>query len=146
MSKKEDCLKYIEQVITSLEKDMLKIELLVNGSTIEHPISTDKRATFFGEWFYQNEILQKNLGSILYDKLYNLHSSWHIQYKKIYDIYFGDNKSLFKKFFNKKPSSMDIDKALAYFDDLKSINSELLHTLEVSQRRLSALSETKFES
>jgi len=49
-----------------------------------------------------------------------------------------------KKLFVGKPKPQDIDKAKAYYDDLKQLTNDLVHNLEVAQKRARALSESKF--
>ena len=145
MTKKEFCLENLHKAKNSHENEMIKLEMVFKGSLPENPTPRGSTECFLGKWFYSSPNLNKYLGPQLYQKLEALHNQWHSQYTKIYDIYFKEEKKgFFKKLKKHQPSQMEKDKAAAYYDDLKKITQELLHTLIICERRLKALSDSKF--
>jgi len=131
---------------------MHKIELLIDQKDVDELTTTSKTQCPFGELLYANEIHLTNiLGLIFFKKIDTFHDSWHREYIKVYDIFedYSTSKNRKKGFFSKfagvsKVSEMDIDEAKLYYSELISISSELISTLDMCKRRVSALSETKF--
>jgi len=144
MPKKNDYLTYIENTKKELEKNLLQIELVFDGANDTNLHQHTKNECYFGRWFYQNENVKNYVGFQQYEKLDMLHTQWHIQYSKIYQIFAQEKKGFFSKILQKKPSTLEIDKAKAYFDDLKLLTQEIIKLLEVAKRRINALSESKF--
>ncbi len=126
---------------------MDKIALAIEGQKVEDPTAVTKTECGFGKWLYDdNNRLREILGSFFYDKLELLHDKWHKEYFRIFEIFFKEEK---KGFFSKvlgasKISDMDVDKAKLYHSELKTTTEELLKALASSERRISALPESKF--
>jgi len=144
MEAKEIVLKNINAARESHLAQMTKLDLLINGSKVENPTPVSKDKCVFGKWFYSGDHLKEYFGLQLYEKIDLLHTSWHAQYAKIYEIFYEKKGGLMSKIFSSKPSQMDIDKANAYYDELKHITDDLLNTLKTCERRINALSDEKF--
>jgi len=145
MSKKEQYIQNTHQAKNNIEKEMVKLELALNGTQVDEVKLSNKFECDFGQWFHQAYHLKEIFGPQLYEKIDFLHSEWHSIYGKIYAIYFQEKKKgFFSKLLHKEPSELEKDKARAYYDDLKKLAAELEKTLEVCERRLSALGESKF--
>ena len=146
-------LNLIENMKTAHETQMYDLELLLSGKDIESITPLSKTEWDFGKLLYANEsVLRQIIGSLFYEKLDTLHEKWHEEYQKIFDIYkeYFEHKSSRKGLFSKllgakKVDEMNIDKAKFYYLELKTTTSELLHTIEVSRRRIVALADTKFK-
>jgi hypothetical protein len=148
MSKKEDFLQNITKSKEAHKKAMSKLDMVLNQTLPAKeqeatPIS--KNECDFGKWFYDTHNIKEYLGLQLYEKIELLHSSWHKQYAQIYNILFANTKKgLLGKIFKQKPDQLEIDKAKAYYDDLKKITQELLNSMDTATRRINALSDSKF--
>lgn len=144
---KSETVKSIEAMKIFHETQMDNIKLLLNGKVVDKLEPIAKTECEFGEWLYTHENrIQDILGVQFYERLEKLHEQWHIQYYKIYKIFFMDEK---KGFFSSliggsKVDQMQIDKAILYFTELKIISDELLLALASSHRRALALNESKF--
>jgi hypothetical protein len=146
-------LNLIENMKTAHETQMYDLELLLSGKDIESITPLSKTECDFGKLLYANEsVLRQIIGSLFYEKLDTLHEKWHEEYQKIFDIYkeYFEHKSSHKGLFSKllgakKVDEMNIDKAKLYYSDLKQTTNELLHTIDISKRRIVALADTKFE-
>ena len=141
-----DKTKYIqdfENIKKQHQQQLLQIEFLLNNNRTKETI--DKKDTFcsFNEWAL-DPALEKLLGLQIYQKLLTAHSQWHTYYQKILQILFEENTGTFRKLFSSKPSAQAIDKAKAYFDDLQQATNALEHAIVVCERRLNALSASKF--
>jgi len=144
---KQTTLEAIEKAKKSHESQMSKIETLLDGLDINNPTPIGKVDCSFGKWLYAEENhLEEILGTQFYSKLETQHAEWHLQYIKIYDIFFKDKKSSFFSGLLGKNKIDDLlmDKAKMYFIDLKPISEELIHTLEACHRRATAMSDAKF--
>jgi len=143
----------IEEMKQSHQLQMHKIELLIEGKDVDELTVVAKTECDFGKFLYTNEEHLKDiLGLIFYEKLEKLHEKWHLEYLRIYEIFdeYMKNKNEKKGFFAKftgsaKISEMDIDKAKLYYSELKATTSDLVKTIDMCQRRVSALSTSKFE-
>ena len=138
----------IEEAKKVHEGQMYKIEILLNGKEVDDLMAVPKSECEFGKMLYPNEaFLRHILGTLFYENLDTLHSRWHNEYFKIYEIFLKkEKKGLFSKLVgSNKISQMDIDKAKLYYSDLKITTAELIKVLTLSQRRVSALSNSKFE-
>jgi hypothetical protein len=144
-----------EQTLESVKKareahllQMDKINALINGEKIENPTAVSKKECYFGHWIYdENSNVKGLIGSQFYEKLDQKHEQWHIEYLKIYNIFFKESnkKGLFSKLLGKKSvDPLELDKAKLYYTELKETTEELLKVLASAQRRLEALPETKF--
>ncbi|MBU1989248.1 CZB domain-containing protein [bacterium] len=145
---KAKTLESIQNARRSHEAQMAKIETLIAGKSIDDPTAVSKTKCGFGMWLYAEENHVKEiLGSQFYNNLESLHAQWHNDYFRIYQIFFKEEKK--KGFFSKflpfnKVDQMEIDKAKLYFSELQVLTNELLHALGSSERRISALNESKF--
>ncbi|MCD6258496.1 MAG: CZB domain-containing protein [Helicobacteraceae bacterium] len=129
------------------EVQMQKISALVSGKTIVDPTSVSKRECAFGQWIYDEEKhLRVILGSQFYEAIEQLHGKWHEQYYKIYEIFFTKPKNgLFSKVLKlNKVSMLELDKAKLYYAELQQNTQELLKMMSISERRVMALSDSKF--
>lgn len=144
---KEETLESINKAIESHKNQMQKIEAMIDGAKVNNPTAVSKTECAFGKWLYnEDNRIQKILGSQFYNNVENLHSQWHLEYKRIFDIFQNTQK---KGFFSKmigsgSINSMEQDKARLYHSELLDTTENLLKALESSQRRISALSDTKF--
>ena len=146
-----------EQTVESIQKakkyhelQMQKIEALVYGKDITDPTAVSKRECNFGKWLYEDEShLKAVLGAQFYEKIEMLHGKWHEQYYKIYEIFFTKpaKKGLIAKVFNQnKVSPLDMDKAKLYYAELKENTENLFQAILACERRVMALSESKFQN
>ena len=129
------------------ENQMKKIQTLLNGKKVENPTSVLKTECDFGKWLYdENNQLKKLLGSLFYSNLESLHARWHLEYTRVFDIFFKGKKGglLSKMFKSAKVTDMELDKAKLYYSELEATTAELLKAIGSSQRRIEALNETKF--
>ena len=144
-----------EQTLESVQKarkahllQMDKIEAIIEGRKVENPTAVSKKECDFGLWIYDDTNHVKELiGQQFYEKLDEKHEQWHNEYLKIYNIFFKENKKGFfsKLFGNSNIDPLELDKAKLYYVELKVITQELLKVLASVQRRLEALSESKFK-
>lgn len=138
----------IEEAKKVHESQMYKIELLLAGKELDALMAVVASECEFGKILHSNEaFLRHVLGTLFYENLDMFHSKWHSEYLKIYEIFLKkEKKGLFSKLVgSNKVSQMDIDKAKLYYSDLKITTAELIKVLTLSQRRVSALSNSKFE-
>jgi len=144
---KEKTLQSIQNAIKVHEMQIDKIMDAIEGKDVKDPIAVDKSDCEFGKWLYgPDNQLRSVLGSFFYDQIEVLHIRWHSEYAKIFDILFKTQK---KGFFSKimgtpKIDEMELDKVKLYFSELKITTKELLKVLGSSERRISALPESKF--
>ena len=145
--KKEKALEAIEKAIESHKAQMAKIERLVYAQTVENPTAVSKAQCDFGKWLYNKENhVQEILGNQFYERLDTLHEKWHKEYFKIFKIFFPDDKKGFfsKLIGSKQVDTLALDKARLYYTEIGETTHDLLVVLSSSQRRMSALSESKF--
>ncbi len=145
--KKEKALEAIEKAIESHKAQMAKIERLVYAQTVENPTAVSKVQCDFGKWLYNKENhVQEIIGDLFYERLDTLHEKWHKEYFKIFKIFFPDDKKGFfsKLIGSKQVDTLALDKARLYYTEIGETTHDLLVVLSSSQRRMSALSESKF--
>ena len=129
------------------EIQMKKIQALLSGKEVENPTSVVKTECDFGKWLYdENNHLKELLGSLFYSNLETIHARWHIEYARVFDLYFKGKKGglLSKMFKSGKVTDMELDKAKLYYSELEATTNELLKVIGSSQRRIEALNERKF--
>jgi len=145
---KSESIEAIEKARLSHIKQMEKIEAVLNGMSIENPTAVSKMKCDFGKWLYGDEkdLIATVLGSLFYEQLDEAHENWHIEYAKIHALLFQEKKTGFfaKIFDSNKIDSLTIDKAKTYFVELEQITKTLLGLLEKCERRMDALSESKY--
>lgn len=145
---KNKTLESIRDAIKSHESQMSKIESAINGRNVDNPTVISKTDCNFGLWLYNDKNnIRAILGTQFFDKIEALHAQWHIEYAKIFAIFFKEKKKgFFEKILNsnRKVDDMELDKAKLYFENLLEITQELLKILSASERRVDAMSENKF--
>jgi len=144
---KEKTIEAIVNARKAHENQMKKIESLLKGKEVDNPTAVLKTECAFGKWLYdENSHLKEILGSIFYNNLESLHARWHIEYLRVFEIFFKPKKKGFfsKAFGSNKIDEMEFDKAKLYYSELETTTSELLKVITSSQRRLEALREEKF--
>ncbi len=127
---------------------MNRVNARLNSESDEELTIVSKKECGFGTWFYSDHKLKSMLGTQFYDNLENLHSKWHIEYQKLYELcYKSRNKKGFvsKIVRRKTVSQMALDKARLYYSDLEITTSELVRAIDASYRRLNALNESYFK-
>jgi hypothetical protein len=131
----------------SHETQMAKIEAALDGESVDNPTEVAKTMCKFGKWLYTPENhMEEVLGKLFYDKLETAHAQWHMEYAKVFNIFYKDKK---KGFFANllganKVDDLELDKAKMYFIELQETTKELLHIFASCERRVSAMSEAKF--
>jgi len=145
---KATILKAIESAKKSHEVQMVKIEMAMNNEEVDTPPALDKTKCTFGIWLYNNPEIKEVIGAQFHNTIETLHTKWHLEYFKIFNIYFKDKKK--KGFFSKilskqKIDDLELDKAKLYYTDLKDTTKELLQKLDASYRRVDAMSDSKFD-
>jgi len=144
---KEKTLEAIQKARAAHESQMAKIEALIDGKEVDNPTAVSKTKCEFGKWLYdEDNKVQKVLGAQFYQTIETVHEQWHIEYMRIFEIFFKDKK---KGFFSKivgssKVNDMEIDKAKLYYSELLKTTDDLLKILASSERRITALSDSKF--
>jgi hypothetical protein len=126
---------------------MDKVKARINGNIDEELVLISTKECGFGQWFYGDSRLKSVLGTQFYETLENLHSKWHIEFQKIYEICQASKskKGLLSKIVGKKGASqMDLDKVKLYYSDLELTTKELIKAIDASYRRLNALNESYF--
>lgn len=144
---KSQSLEAIESARKSHEIQMAKIQALINGEKVDNPTAVAKTQCGFGKWLYAEENhVREILGMQFYDNIETLHAKWHSEYLRLFEIFFKDKQPGFFSMLTggSKIKVMDFDKAKLYHSELKTTTSELLKALASSQRRISALNESKF--
>ncbi len=124
-----------------------KIQALIDGEEITNPTTVSYTKCTFGLWLYdKNNNIENILGENFYQQIEQLHIKWHGEYSRIFDIFFTNRK---KGFFAKilghsNVDEKELDRAKLYYSELQETTQNLLRILASSQRRIAALSETKF--
>ena len=142
-TRKEQCIEQIEHVKKSHLTLMNSIDFALNGVDTNYYEPLSKYECKFGQWFYSSDLAKVILGPQIYERLEYTHAQWHQIYAKVYNLLFP-KKGMIGKLFQGKPKLQDIDRAKAYYDDLKQLTEKLVHDLETAQKRALALSESKF--
>ncbi|WP_457748691.1 CZB domain-containing protein [Sulfurimonas sp.] len=143
-----------EQTITAIEaarkahiEQMDKIKFLLAGKEVDNLTPVSKIKCTFGQWLYgDDESVKSILGVQFYENLDTIHETWHMQYAKIHAIFIREKKEgFFSKIFGvHKIDALELERAKVYYKDLEEATKELLRILDTSQRRVQALSESKF--
>jgi len=144
---KEETLNAIERAREAHMEQMGKIEFLIEGKDVDNLTPVSKVKCQFGQWLYGDiEKMKHLLGVQFYENLDTAHEAWHIQYAKIYAIFVSEEgKGFFSKIFGThKVNTLEEEKAKVYYKDLEQVTKNLLRALDASQRRLQALSPSKF--
>jgi len=145
---KTQTLESIQKAREAHEIQMRKIKSLIDGEKVKDPTSVAKTKCTFGKWLYNEENkVQQILGAHFYDKIEQTHAKWHIEYMRIFEIFFNNKKTglLSKLLGSNKIDDMDIDRAKLYYMELEATTVELLKALRASERRIQALAPSKFQ-
>ena len=146
---RNETLEAVEKARNSHESQMAKIEKLIAGEEVATPTAVPKTQCVFGQWLYAKENhLEELLGSLFYKNLEEKHAQWHSEYIRVHQIFFGEQKK--KGFFAHligadKVDDLELDKARLYYSELQGTTKELLSILASCERKLSAMSDSKFE-
>jgi len=124
----------------------IKVGQLISGKNVNDLHSLTQDECEFGQWMNENIELKKSiLGTQFYIRLDTVHTKWHREFLNICDIFKEEkSKGLLSKLFSSKIEPMKLDKAKFYYSELESITQELANALEISYRRIAALSDHKF--
>jgi len=144
---KSEMIDAIENAKSIHQEQMHKIESEIAGVKIANPTAPGKMDCECGIWFYKHEKeMQDILGLQLFERLDRGHEKWHIDYINIYNLFFKEEKKgVFTKIFgSSKVNEMTLDKAKLYYQDLQKDTEELLKVSDSAIRRVSALSDSKF--
>ncbi len=144
---KNATLEDVKRVKKYHEAQMAKIEKLLDGGEVETPTPIAKTQCVFGTWLYaEGNHLEEIIGDMFFNELEEAHAEWHIEYIKIYNIFFKDKK---KGFFSgliggNKVDPLELDKAKMYYHELQDYSKNMLDALATCERRMNAICETKF--
>ena len=144
---KKKVLKAIEHAYEYHMQQMEKVKLLIEGKRVKNPTPKVKNACEFGVWLYGDASrIKKLLGIQFYNSMEIIHEYWHIQYEKIYDLYYNDEQRLFGKFlaYRKKLSDEERQEVEEAYAGLQRATEDLLEALIASKRRIIALKEHAF--
>lgn len=128
------------------EAQMAKIEKLLDGGAVEKPTPVTRTQCAFGVWFYAEENnLEEIVGEMFYKELEEAHAQWHLEYIKVYNIFFKEKKGFFSGLLGgHKVDPLEVDKAKMYYHELKDYTNTMLNALATCERRINAISESKF--
>ena len=144
---KQKMLTALEDARKSHELQMRTIASMIKGREVSETLEVDKRKCKFGKWLYsEDNHLKSIIGSQFYAKLDEEHTRWHSECHKISEILSVKEKKGFisKLVGSNKEEQMKREKAGIYHEQLKIKTEELLKVLRSSQRRLEAISDSKF--
>ncbi len=144
---KQETINAIEHAREAHIKQMAKVESLIEGKHVDNLTSVSKMKCEFGQWLYGDKERVKNiLGVQFYENLDMIHEAWHIQYAKIHAIFMHEkDEGFFSKFFGiHKINDLELERSKVYYKELEHITKDLLRVLDASQRRVQALSVSKF--
>ncbi len=83
-------------------------------------------------------------GHELFYELEKLHKAWHDENNKIMELYNKHNRGLLSKFIHHhRIADEDLDKAKAYYDEVKRISKALTDKMETLKIRTESMSETR---
>ena len=145
---KSETLESIMKAKEAHELQMQKIEDAMEGREIKDPTAVDKTACDFGKWLYDDaNHVREIVGSQFFEALEFEHGKWHSEYKRIYEILFKNRtkQGMFSRLLGKNSiDPMELDKVKLYYSELQVTTERLLKALGSSERRISALPESKF--
>ncbi len=144
---KQETINAIEHAREAHIEQMAKVKSLIEGKHVDNLTPVSKIKCEFGQWLYGDKERVKNiLGAQFYENLDMIHEAWHIQYAKIHAIFVHEkDEGFFSKIFGvHKINALELEKAKVYYKDLEQATKDLLRVLDASQRRVQALSASKF--
>ena len=146
---KKQILHAIEHAYEYHTEQMEKVTLLIEGKKVKNPTPRMKDECEFGKWLYGDASrIKRLLGIQFYNEMEIIHEFWHIQYEKIYNIYYNDEEDglLTKLFGNRrKLSEEEREEVREYYKELSRATDDLLDALSASTRRIIALKEYIFQ-
>jgi hypothetical protein len=147
---KETIIKHIEKARKAHLTQLQKVQFLVKGMPLDvEPTTVSKYKCVFGSWLYSDEeFIKKALGASLFTEVEALHSQWHEEYQKIYQIYYVDSgKGLLSKLLGKKGKvpALEQDKAQTYLTGIEQTTEALIRKIDVMKRRINSLSPSHFD-
>lgn len=147
---KKQILHAIEHAYEYHTEQMEKVTLLIEGKKVKNPTPRMKDECEFGKWLYGDASrIKRLLGIQFYNEMEIIHEFWHIQYEKIYNIYYNDEEDglLTKLFGNRRKLSEDErEEVRGYYKELSRATDDLLDALSASKRRIIALKEYIFKN
>ena len=129
------------------EAQMSRLQAAIQGCKIDNPTPVSKMECCFGLWLYdEKNHLRDIVGSLFYDNIEVLHTQWHHEYFKLYEILFKEEKKGFLSnvIGSTNLNEMQIDKAKLYYSEIEVTSKKLLKVLGSAERRICALQESKF--
>ena len=144
---KEETIDALQRAREAHLEQMDKIASLIEGKDVDNFTPVSKMKCQFGQWLYGDTQRMKSiLGVQFYENLDTTHEAWHMQYAKIHAIFAnGKKEGLFSKIFaTHKIDPLDLERAKVYYKDLEQTTKDLLRLLDANQRRVQALSPSKF--
>ena len=144
---KEESLQAIRDARDAHLSQIKKIEALLNGEELNEPTVVSHKKCAFGSWLYSRDNhVEDILGAQFYDNIELMHTKWHGEYSRIFDIFFVNRKTGFfaKVLGFSRIDEKELDRAKLYYSELKSTTETLLGTLASCERRIQALNESKF--
>jgi len=138
------------------EAQMIRLQNLIEaGEVVDYKKVSQKQCPVskticdFGQWLYGEENhIEELVGELFYKELETLHAQWHIEYVKVFKILFNpEGKGLLSKFLSHDNTidELELDKVKTYYKDMEKITQQLLSTLKTCERRLNAMSDSRFE-
>ncbi len=147
---KKQILHAIEHAYEYHVEQMEKVTLLVEGNKVKNPTPRMKNECDFGKWLYGDASrIKRLLGLQFYKDMELIHEFWHIEYEKIYDLYYRDDEDglLTKIFGNRRRlSEEEREEVQEYYQALSRATDDLLDALSASKRRILALKEYIFKN
>ena len=147
---KQEMIDAIETASQIHKDQMQKVRIIVKGEDVDEPTPLGKMECACGQWFYGNkEIMIKIFGHQLFERLDKLHTQWHEEYAKIYEIYFEHQKRKegeIGKLFFQNLSEKQRDELHTYYKALKEVTQSLMDVTQSALRRVHALQNAKFET
>ncbi|WP_201352131.1 CZB domain-containing protein [Hydrogenimonas urashimensis] len=148
--KKDEALKEIEKAITSHEEQLKTSRLMAYGMQVDKEgAALNERRCAFGRWLYDNMAwLKRFFGTATIEEIEKIHTLWHNENRKIYEIYSRkkEGRGLFGKLLGKKRfEEGDLDRAKAYYEELKKLTEELVKRMKLLLVRAKSRPEDDYE-
>ncbi len=147
---KKQVLRAIEHAYEYHVEQMEKVTLLIEGKKVKNPTPRMKNECEFGQWLYGDASRIKTLlGIHFYTSMELIHEYWHMQYEKLYDIYYDEaERGVFAKLFanRRKLDPQEYAEAKKCYEELQKATDDLLEALTSSKRRILALKEYIFKN
>lgn len=145
---KNEALKEMENAIEAHEEQLKTSRLMAYGMSVdEEAAALDEKKCLFGRWLYRNKSwLKRFFGASTIEEIEKLHVLWHSENRKIYEIYtHKKGGGFFGKLLGKKRfEEGDLDRAKAYYAELKNITEELLKRMKLLQIRARSRPESDY--